>query len=152
MTLNLLPELFDRPTRQFPSLLSNLLLNPWANFDENLLSQGLGSSGIRIYEENNHLHIEMPLPGLNLKDIEVSLNKGILLVKGESQEEENDTKRKVYRSSKRNYSYSLALPTQIDEKQEPQAVYTDGILNVSLQLANQKETKKITVKAGNSKK
>lgn len=88
----------------------------------------------------------MPLPGLNLKDFEVSLNKGVLLVKGAAEEE--DKKRKYYRSSKRSYSYSLALPSQIDEKQEPQAVYSDGILNTSLQLTKQGETKKITVKSG----
>ncbi len=142
---NLLPEIFDRPFRSLPS--------SWQNFfDENFISREFSSNGVRIYEDNNQLHVEVPLPGLNLKDIEVSLNKGILLIKGASEEEEKDKKRKYYRSSKRRYSYSLALPTQIDEKQEPQAVYTDGILTISLQLAKQSETKKITIKAGNSKK
>lgn len=153
MTRNLLPELLDRPLRQFPNLWSSIFPMSIENFfDEGLLPQDFSARGARIYEENNQLHVEVPLPGLNSKDIEVSLNKGILLVKGESAEEEHDKKRKYYRSSKRSYSYSFALPTQIDEKQEPQAVYTDGILNISLQLAKQGETKKITVKAGNSKK
>jgi HSP20 family protein len=153
MTRNLLPELLDRPLRQFPNLWSSFFPISIENFfDEGLLPQDFSTRGARIYEENNQLHIEVPLPGLTLKDIEVSLNKGILLVKGESAEEEQDKKRKYYRSSKRSYSYSLALPTQIDEKQEPQAVYADGILNISLKLAKQGETKKITVKAGNSKK
>lgn len=155
MTRNLLPEvmdkLLDRPLRQFPNLWSSLF--PISNFfDEGLLPQDFSSGGARIYEENNQLHVELPLPGLTLKDIEVSLNKGILLVKGESAEEHQDKKRKYYRSSKRNYSFSLVLPTQIDEKQEPQAVYVDGILNISLQLAKQDEAKKITVKAGTSNK
>lgn len=141
MTLNLLPEIFDRPLRSFPSLWQNLL-------EEDFLPRELSTNGVRIYEDNNQLHVEVPLPGLNLKDIEVSLNKGVLLVKGAAEEEEKDKKRKYYRSSKRSYSYSLALPTQIDEKQEPQAVYSDGILNISLQLAKQGETKKITVKPG----
>lgn len=142
MTLNLLPEIFDRPIRSFPSLWQNLLNEDF--FPREFSTDG----GVRIYEENNQLHVEVPLPGLDLKDIEVSLNKGILLVRGAGEEKEEDKKRKYYRSSKRSYSYSLALPTQIDEKQEPQAVYNDGILNISLQLAKQGETKKITVKAG----
>lgn len=141
MTLNLLPEIFDRPLRSFPSLWQNLL-------DEDFLPKELSTNGVRIYEDNNQLHVEVPLPGLNLKDIEVTLNQGVLLVKGAAEEKEEDKKKKYYRSSKRSYSYSLALPTQIDEKQEPQAMYTDGILNISLQLAKQKETKKITVKSG----
>lgn len=147
MTLNLLPEIFDRPFRSFPS--------PWQNWnslqgllDEDFFPREFSTNGVRIYEDNNQLHIEVPLPGLDLKDIEVSLNKGILLVRGAGEEKEEDKTRKYYRSSKRSYSYSLALPTQIDEKQEPQAVYTDGILNISLQLAKQGETKKITIKSG----
>lgn len=153
MTTNLLPDLLDRPLRQFPTLLPNLLSSPWANFfDTDLFPQDISNRGIQIYEKDNQLHVEMPLPGLNLKDIEVTLNQGVLLVKGELKQEEEDKKKKFYRSSRRSYSYSLALPTQIDEKQEPQAVYTDGILNISLQLAHQGDTKKITVKSGNGKK
>lgn len=150
MTQNLLPENFDRPLKSFPSPWQNLFMSPWQNlFDEDFFPKEFSGYGVRIYEDNNQLHVEVPLPGLNLKDIEVSLNKGVLLVKGGAEEEEEDKKRRYYRSSKRRYSYSLALPTQIDEKQEPQAVYTDGILNISLQLAKPGETKKITVKSGN---
>ena len=83
------------------------------------IASGFSAKGARIYEENKQLHVEVPFPGLNLKNIEVSLNKGILLVKGDAVEEEQDKKRKYYRSSKRSYSFSLVLPTQIDEKQEP---------------------------------
>lgn len=147
MTQNLLPEIFDRPFRQSPSPWKNLFMNPWQNL-EDFLPQEFSSQGVRIYEEGNQLHVEVPLPGLNLNDIEVSLNKGVLLVKGAAAEEEKDKKRRYYRSSKRSYSYSLALPTQIDEKQEPQAIYADGVLNISLQLAKQGETKKITIKSG----
>ncbi len=148
MSLNLLPDILDRPIRQFPNLWSTLPTNLLGNFFE----EDYFDRGVRIYEEKDQLHVELPLPGLSLKDIEVSLSKGVLLVRGQSTEEEQDKKRKTYRSSKRNYSYSLSLPTQIDEKQEPQAIYVDGILNISLRLARQGETKKITVKAGSSKK
>lgn len=150
MTMNLLPELLDRPLRQFPTLLPNLISSPWSNFfDTELFPQ---DRGIQIYEKENRLHVEMPLPGLNFKDIEVTLNHGVLKVEGKSEEKEEDKKKKFYRSSSRSYSYCLTLPTQIDEKQEPQAIYSDGILNISLQLAKQGDTKKIAVKSGNGKK
>lgn len=151
MTQNLLPEIFNRPFRSFSSPWQNW--NLWQSLlDEDFFSREFSTNGVRIYEDNNQLHVEVPLPGLDLTDIEVNLNKGILLVRGSGEEKEEDKKRKYYHSSKRSYSYSLALPTQIDEKQEPQAVYVDGILKISLQLAKQGETKKITVTAGNSKK
>lgn len=153
MTQKLLPDLFlDRPLRQFPRLVQSLFPSTFANFfDEDFLPQEFGANGVRIFEEGKNLIVEVPLPGLDLKEIEVSLNKGVLLISGEKKEEEEDKKKKIYRSSKRRYSYSLALPAQIDEKQEPQAVYVDGILKLTLLLAKNAETKKIAVKAGKSK-
>lgn len=147
-TQNILESIFDRPVAgHFPSLWSNFFdVNPFQ------ISEDVSTRGIRIYEEKNQLHVEVPLPGLTLSDIEVTLNKGVLWVKGESKQEEQDKKRRYYRSSQRSYSYSIVLPTQIEEKQEPHAVYVDGVLNIELQLAKHAETKKISVKAGNSKK
>lgn len=144
----LFPErILDLPLSRFPGLWQNFL-----NADLLPMAEEFPANGTRIYEENNQLFVEVPLPGLNTNDIEVSLNKGVLHVNGESKEEEEDKQKKYYRSSSRKYSYSFVLPTQTDDKQEPQAVYTDGILKISLQLAKQAETKKISVKAGNSKK
>lgn len=143
---DMLPDLIlDRPLRQFPSLISSL-------FNGDLMSSDFMNRGARIYEEDNKLHVEVPLPGLNSDEIEVSLNKGVLIVHGESKKEEKDKKRKFYRSSERKYSYSIALPSQIDDKQEPKASYQDGILNVSLQLAKQAETRKIKVNSNKNSK
>lgn len=153
MAKNLLPEIFERPLRQFPGLIPNLFAYPWQNFfEEGMYPEGLQSQGVTMYEENNKLHIEIPLPGLELKDIEVTMNKGVLYVRGESKEEEKNEKKKFYRRSNRKYSYAITLPTQISEKQEPQALYNEGILNVTVDLATPKDTKKINVKQGNSKK
>lgn len=129
----------------------------WPNFSSNLWpsffsEESSALRGTRIFEENNQLHVEVPIPGINLDNIDVSLNKGFLWIKGESKEEQKDKNRKFYSYSKRDYSYSLALPTQIDESQTPQALYEDGILKVSLQLAKQTQAKKITVKPGKGKK
>jgi HSP20 family protein len=150
MTLNL-PERPLRALKRFPGLLMNAWPSLWE--DENdFFPEELQTRGMKVFEEDNHLHVEAPMPGLNPKDIQVSLNNGVLQIKGESKEEERDKKRKFYRSSHRSYSFSLVLPTQIDEKIEPQANYENGILDVTMQLTKQGETKKIEVKAGNNNK
>lgn len=143
-------DLLDRPLRQFPNLWSFLF--PLSEQDFGSFLTLSGGAGARIYEENNQLHVELPFPGLNPKDIEVTFSKGVLFIKGESSEEEKDKKRKYYQSSTRKYSFSYALPSHINDKQEPEATYEDGILKVSLHLDKQKETKKITVKSNNNKK
>jgi len=142
------PERFlDKPLAGFRSLWPTLFGEDFFN-----LSEDLTSRGARIYEEDNKLIVEAPLPGLNANEIEVNLHKGTLWIRGESKEEESDKKKKFYRSSRRSYSFSFALPKQIDEKQEPQATYNDGILKVSLNLSKEAQPKKIPVKAGNNKK
>lgn len=148
MSFGLVPKrLLDRPLSQFPSLWRDLL-------EEDFLpaQSDFGFSGIKIYEESNKLNVEVPMPGINSNDITVNLDKGLLWIKGETREEEKDKKRKFYRTATRSYSFSIPLPTQIDDKQEPQASYNDGILTVSFQLSKQAEGKKIPVKAGKSSK
>lgn len=148
-------RILDRPLRQFPALWSNWFSTPLASlFEEESWPTLKEIHGARVYEEKDNLHVELPLPGLSADDIEVSLKKGVLIVKGECKEEEKQEdkekkgeKRKYYRFSRRSYSYSFALPTQIDEKQEPQACYDNGVLNICLKLAKPAETKKISVKA-----
>lgn len=108
-----------------------------------VFDEGDGMS--RIYEEDQNLIAEVPLPGLDPSEIEVQFNQGVLWIKGEAKEEEKDKKKKFYRSCRRSYSYSFVLPGQIDEKTEPKAIYENGILKVSLRLAKQSESKKIRV-------
>ena len=150
MARSLLPELLERPFAQFPGF-ANFPNFPSALFNSELFSpSSCQLQGSRIYEEKNQLFVEVPLPGLCLQDIEVTLNKGVLFVRGQACEESQDKNRRVYLAAQRDYSYSVVLPTQIDERQAPQATYADGILTVVLNLAKPAETTKITVKAGSS--
>ena len=163
MKKNFLPDILDRPLRQFPNLVPHLFSDAWSNlFDED--SPHTSNKGIRMYEEANHLLVELPLAGLKASEIELDINDNILNVTGESREQEGkgDEKKsscssqscckekKVYRSCKRKYSYSIALPTKIDESANIDATFTDGILKVSIPVAT-KSSKKITVKEGSGK-
>ncbi|HSX13247.1 MAG TPA: Hsp20/alpha crystallin family protein [Chlamydiales bacterium] len=132
-------------SRNLPEPFLSRLHRAWDLFPNWDHEEETANQGLRIYEENNQLHVEAPMPGLRADDIDVSLNRGSLWIKGEATEEEK--KKKMYRSATRKYSYSLVLPSQIDEKQEPQATYEDGILKVSLHLAKTAETKKIQIKS-----
>jgi HSP20 family protein len=142
---SLLPEIFDRPLKNFPNLIHQLFTNPLTSFIGDDLQ--MGTKGVRVYEENNHLHVEAPMPGLESKDIDVKINNGILFINGECKREENNKNKKFYSSSVRKYSYSIALPDQIDETKEREACYTDGILNISFPISKKEKAKKITVKA-----
>lgn len=135
---NLLPSLFNKdPLFQFPkSFLQEL----------ELLQNGAKDQGLTVYDEKNNIVVEAALPGLKSEEIEVSLNKGILWIKGERKEEASDKNKKFYKKSVRSFSYSVALPEQVDENKEPEASYKDGVLKISFPKAKNSEAKRINIK------
>lgn len=134
---NLFPTIFNKDLLfRFPTLLQGL--REFENEDKN--------QGLTVYDEKNDIIIEAAMPGLKNEEIEISLNKGVLWIKGEKKEEETDKDKKYYKKSLRSFSYSINLPDQIDETQEPKASYKDGILKISFQKEKKSEGKRIAIK------
>lgn len=133
-----IPSRFNKDLFLFPTLLKDFesIQGDWKD------------QGLTIYEEKNEVVVEAAMPGLNLDEIDVNLHKGVLLIKGQQNEEKTDENKKFYKKSTRSFSYSVALPEQIDDNQEPQADYKDGILKIRFKKAKSAEAKKISVKIG----
>lgn len=114
-------------------------------FEQFLQDEGR-DQGLTIYDEKDSIFVEASMPGLKLEEIEINLNKGILWIKGEKKEEEANKNKKFYKRSFRSYSYSIVLPDEIDENQEPDACYKDGILIVSFPKAKHQGIKRIPIR------
>jgi len=123
----------------FPSILDELT----DQFGELIHQDG---SGLTVSEDKKNIYVEASLPGLKLNDIEVTLEKGVLWIKGEKKEEEEDKEKRYYRKASNTYSYRLTLPNQTDETKEPKAVYQDGVMKITFTKAQHSQSKKITVK------
>jgi HSP20 family protein len=136
------------PSYLFPSFLRNFPL-PFEN-SEFFPSQALQNTGLSVYEEKGEVIVEAALPGLDIKDIEVTFEKGILSVSGQKKEEEKnqDKDKKYFRKSSSSFSYKVALPVDIDEKAEPQATYKDGVMKIIFLKAKENKGKKISIKSG----
>lgn len=108
---------------------------------------GLSSqpSGISISEDTTHVFVEVALPGINPKDVEVTFDKGIVWVKGEKKEEEKE--KKYYRKATSSFSYRVAVPGDIDLSVEPEATSEHGMMKITFTKAKQSQPKKINVKA-----
>lgn len=104
----------------------------WENFpfhfDDETVSMASHSSGISVYEEDDHVIIEAALPGVSSSDIEVSHTHGFLLIEGEKKEEEK--KRKYYRQAIRSFSYRIPLPSHANIEEEPEATFKDGVMKI----------------------
>ncbi len=84
---------------------------------------------------DDEIRIRAEMPGLEEKEIDVSLEEGVLTIKGEraaESEEKDDEKRmqhmETYRGS---FHRSVRLPAEVDEDAIV-ATYTNGILSVTL--------------------
>lgn len=104
-------------------------------------------SGISLSEDDKHVFVEANMPGLKADDIEIHLEKGTLSVRGVKKEEEKDKAKKYYRKATRSFSYSINLPSQVDESKDAEAAYKDGVLKVTFAKSANQKGKKITIKS-----
>jgi HSP20 family protein len=125
---------------------SRFLLPSFWEDEEEFLPVTATPSGISIYEDDKNVYVEAAVPGIDPKNIEVTFDKGYLWIKGESKEEEKDTKKKYYRKAERSVSYRVAVPGEIDTAAEPEATYKHGVMTVAFPKSPKSQPKSIKVK------
>lgn len=104
-------------------------------------------TGLSVSEDDKNVYIEAHLPGLRSQDIDISLDNGVLWVRGERREEQNQPERKYHFRSSNVFSYRLPLPNQVDASKEPKATYKDGLMKITFAKSNVSKSKKIQVRA-----
>lgn len=110
---------------------------------------GTFNPNVDVMEGDREIVVSAELPGMDEKDIEVSVQKETLTIKGEKKAEREDKGRDYYRMERSygSFSRTVPLPAEVDiDKAEAQ--FRKGVLNVTLPKTSEalKETKKISVK------
>lgn len=132
--------------------MNSLFDNFFSGFEFKPFSGGVGafSPSVDVKESASDVRVTAELPGVNEKDIEVSLSKDSLTIRGEKQEEKEDRGRGYYRMERSfgSFSRTLPLPAEVDTE-KARAEFKKGVLTVTLPKTSRaiKETKKIPVKA-----
>lgn len=107
-------------------------------FDNSWLSQQVNRNGstfaprVDVREQDNAYHISAELPGVNKRDVHVSLNNGVLLIEAETKQENTEEKDgKVIRQERRygKFMRSFDLGPQVQES-DISARFEDGILTL----------------------
>ncbi len=104
---------------------------------------------VDIYETEQNVVLKAELPGLDPKDVEVTVHEGTLFLKGE-RKYESEVKEENYHHVERAYgafSRSLALPASIDQE-KVQAEFKDGVLTLTMPKREEAKAKKIKISAG----
>ncbi len=136
-------RLFDRFTGGFG-------LRPFPRLSDFEPTISFAAPAVDVAETDKDFTITAELPGMEEKDIEVSVSGGVLVLKGEKRQEKEE-KDKNYYLSERSYGEfqrSFTLPDGID-RDKINAEFGKGVLKITLPKSAeaQKQQKKIEVKA-----
>jgi HSP20 family protein len=106
------------------------------------------SPAVDVVEHPDHFTVECDLPGIEQKDIDLSIASGVLTIKGEKKGERANEKAKVFRKEtwEGSFQRTIALPATVDAE-KVEATYRDGVLAIELPKKEEARTRKIELKA-----
>lgn len=99
-----------------------------------------------VYEDEQGFHVEVALPGLDAKSIEIVAEDGVLTLKGERKNGTEGSERAylLREMGWGTFSRSFSLPSNVDHGQAS-ATYKDGILYVALPKREEAKPRRITI-------
>ena len=105
---------------------------------------------VDVSENEKEILVTAELPGVDEKDVELTISKNNLIIEGEKKKESEEKNKDYYRKeiSYGSFRQVLPLPAEVDES-KIEANYQKGVLKIKLPKTAkaQEETKKIPIKA-----
>lgn len=138
-------------------------LNPFSEMDDMIKKMWFGfpfhnvqkdldidwSPRLDVSETEKVLEIVVDLPGLEKKDISVSLEEDLLTIKGQRKEEKESRDKQFHTVERSSGSFyrALRLPVEV-ERDKIEAIFKDGVLTLSLPKTKEskKKVSQITIK------
>lgn len=136
------------------------LYDPWSDLQEEIndlfnldrFPSGRGlfdhsvSPAIDIVEGDHDFTVSCELPGLEEKDIDVSIASNVLTIKGEKKDDNEVKREKFYKKESWSGSFQRTLPLPVSvNNQNVSAELKNGILTIKLPKKEEAKTKQITV-------
>ena len=111
-----------------------------------LSGETVWSPAVDVYDNKDSFIIKADLPGMTQKDINVSLQDGILTITGQKKHETEVKEDNYYRLERAygTFQRQLSLPTNVDAT-NIKATYKDGVLQLSLPKKEESKPKQISV-------
>lgn len=101
---------------------------------------------VDVIDRDKEIVVKAELPGVDKKDIDISVTKDAVTIKGTTSHEEKEEKGDYYRCeiSHGSYSRTVALPANVDEE-KAKAKFKDGILEISIPKTGEAKRKTIKI-------
>jgi HSP20 family protein len=100
-----------------------------------------------IAETDDNFIVTAELPGMDAKDVHVTLTNGILTVKGERKHEKEEKEKNYHLKEMRGGAFyrSVRLPGDV-KTEKVNAIYKNGVLKLTLPKAETEKVKEIEIK------
>jgi HSP20 family protein len=102
---------------------------------------------VDIVETDNDFNIKAEIPEVKKEDVKVSVDNGVLTIKGERKQEKEEKNKKFHRIERSygSFARSFVLPENVDAN-KIDASFKDGMLNLSIPKTKEVKPKAIDVK------
>jgi len=106
---------------------------------------------VNVSQQNGMILVEAEIPGMESKELEVSVTDNVLTLKGEHKEEKEEKDKDVHRQefSYGSFQRSVSLPARV-QADKAQSSFDKGILKLTLPVVQEERDriKKIPIKVG----
>jgi HSP20 family protein len=115
--------------------------------------EGMVVPAFDISETEKEYMITGEIPGIDVKDLDITLLDGILTIKGEKKKETEDKDKNYHRIERHYGSFqrNFRLPAKV-KTDKLDATYKDGVLKLTIPKAEVTKPKKIEIKEKGTKK
>lgn len=88
---------------------------------------------VDIIDRDDEIFVRAELPGIDKKDIDISMTDYTLTIKGETKKQEKEEKGDYYRceTSQGSYMHTLSLPAEVNSD-KAKTKFKDGVLELTL--------------------
>jgi HSP20 family protein len=125
----------------------------WENFfGERLLTrmwEREWAPSLDVSESKDNFVVKAEVPGIDAKDIDISLTGDVLTIRGEKKQEKEEREEDYHlvETSYGSFSRSVRLPAEV-ESNKIKASYKNGILNITLPKSEKVKAKEVKSKVG----
>ena len=119
------------------------------NESEGTLTTASFVPAVDVYEDEKKVVLKLEVPGIEEKDLDVSVENNTLTVKGERKFEKEEKEENFHRIERRYGSFyrAFTLPTTVDTENVA-ASYNAGVLKLELKKKPEAQPKQIKVNVG----
>ena len=114
---------------------------------QEVMATGDWAPRVDIAETDNEFTIKAEIPEVNKEDVKVTVDSGVLTIRGERKQEKEEKGKKFHRVERYygSFTRSFTLPDNVDES-KIEASFKDGMLNLQIPKTEAAKPKAIEVK------